>query len=168
MFASMPGANASEPGDSSDQSNSNRVGIVRLLLERGANPDLVDSRGFTALLHAISARRSDVVGELIARGARIDSTPSSSVSEKPVMSAILLATARRCLPCLETLLNAETRFEAHAGTSDRLMDASILAADAGFVEGLTLLASHSLLPIDRTGRGGLGLLVLRDGAVGCC
>lgn len=51
-----------------------QLGLVRLLLAGGADPNVQDDRGWTPLIHAAGHGRTDVVEALLAHGARVNAT----------------------------------------------------------------------------------------------
>ncbi len=51
-----------------------RHDAVKLLLGRGADPDLQDNRGMTALMIAVHSKSAASVAELLNHGARTDMT----------------------------------------------------------------------------------------------
>jgi hypothetical protein len=83
-------ANASDPDGLTPliwAAREGRVNAVRALLERGADPDLPDSRsnGWTPLMHAIHRDQPDVVAALLTGGAKPDRQIANGFS--PLMMA---------------------------------------------------------------------------------
>lgn len=138
MFASMNVA----PGN---------LRTVRLLLEKGANVDAIDEKGFTALMQALGARRVEVVRELLSAAASI-------VVGKTAATPFSIAVAAKCAECLEALLAAAEPKQKSDQIKDSLSDAALTAVEVGFIDALKLLASREMLFLDRTGPGGLGVM----------
>ncbi len=59
--------------------------VVRLLLDRGANPNARDDRAYTPLHYAARAGAADAAAELLNRGA--EASPLSDVGQTPIMIA---------------------------------------------------------------------------------
>lgn len=145
MFASM----AEPPAD---------LSAVRLLLEKGARVDSIDENGFSALMHALAARRSDVVRELLGAGASIESNLQPPVAGKSPASPFSIAVVAKCAECLEALLSATGPKRNSEQIRNSLTDASLIAVDVSFIDALKLMASYEMLFPERRGSAGLGAM----------
>ncbi|KAA0177228.1 hypothetical protein FNF27_01557 [Cafeteria roenbergensis] len=75
------------------------VGIVRMLLDRGASVDATDDHGRTALMWASCCGRVEIVRMLLDRGASVDATDINGVN------AVTISSCREC----QTLLRGAER-----------------------------------------------------------
>ncbi|KAA0166988.1 hypothetical protein FNF28_02911 [Cafeteria roenbergensis] len=80
-------------------SKNGHVGIVRMLLDRGASVDATDDHGRTALMWASCCGRVEIVRMLLDRGASVDATDINGVN------AVTISSCREC----QTLLRGAER-----------------------------------------------------------
>lgn len=82
-----------------DNGQSNRMKIVKLLLDKGVNIDAVDAVGENALMYAAQLHRVDIVQLLIERGAKLD------VRDIYGLNVLLHAAWNGCEKIIEVLLD---------------------------------------------------------------
>jgi ankyrin repeat protein len=87
--------------------------LVKLGLEMGTSPNLIDTKGYTPLHYAASASNSEAMQLLVEYGANVNSTSNSG------HTALSLAAANGSVEVMKLLLAAGARpFEIHSGWSD--------------------------------------------------
>jgi len=126
------------------------------LLDAGADPDVVDGSGVSALMHSINNDNLDFVDALLLKGADIEKADSSG------RKALALAVSRGNFEIVDLLLNKRANTKIRDGVSELTL--LMLAAKNGHIAVVEKLLSAraSISTKDKTGKTALSYAILAD------
>jgi ankyrin repeat protein len=123
LLAAKADVNPGKPDKAPILQTEDTLDMIPVLLEAGANPNVVNSSGATPLFHAVQGGRLDIVKVLLAAGA----DPSPRTSNSGGRSALVLALTNRSLEMAMVLLKAG----ANVNAATDYQDTALRIASAG-------------------------------------
>jgi len=112
--------------------------ICKILIENGANVNLVDNDGWSPLMRAVTSKNLDLVKMLLGKG--VDVKQLNSVGESP----IIISAYSECSECLKQILssyNSDSNF-ATVTLKNQLDDAMIIARNRNDVAMQSILTGY--------------------------